>query len=314
MKQKTVMYTLCGICAVLAPLFTNYYSQYLLNLLIIYMLVTLGFNLTLGYAGRFSFANATLFGIGAYCVGLLMRHFSIPFWLSLPMAGVVAGIFGYGLGFIALRLHRYYLAVVTLAFMFLMKFIYIHGGEITYGPSGFDIPNPSVFGYDIVGDKKIYYIVLIISFVLFVILRNIIQSPIGRSFAAIRDNENAAEAMGIDANRATVLAFAISGFVVGIAGGLLGIVIRRVTPDSFGLVELTKHFIMVVLGGLGSIAGSLIGAVLILLLPEVLRGIQEYQEFVFGSLIVVFVLVAPQGLYGLAVDYLPGVSREKLYR
>ncbi len=130
---------------------------------------------------------------------------------------------------------------------------------------------------------------------------------------AVKGSENAAEALSIDVRKTIILAFSISGFVIGIAGGLLSVVIRRITPDSFGMMELTKHFIMVVLGGLGSILGSFLGAIIIVLLPEFLRRIQDVQELLFGLLIVVFVLFAPEGLYGFVVKYIPRLSREKLY-
>jgi branched-chain amino acid transport system permease protein len=144
--------------------------------------------------------------------------------------------------------------------------------------------------------------------------RNILQSRIGRSFFAVKGAENAAEALSINSKKTVLLGFTLSGFIVGIAGGLLSIVLRRIVPECFGLSDLIRQFIMVVLGGLGSITGSIIGAPIIILMPELLRGIQQYQEIVFGSLIVIFVLFAPEGLYGFILKYIPGVSREKLHR
>lgn len=295
------------------PILTNNYYQYLINMILVYILVTLGFNIILGYVGRFSFANASFFGIGAYTVGLLMKKLSLGFWFSLPVAGVVTAGIGLLVGFPALRLHRYYLAIVTLAFMFLMKFIYIHGGEFTYGPSGFDIPAPTLGSFRFANDKSIYYIILVTFFLLFLLIRNVIQSRIGRAFSAVREGENAAEALSIDSKNTVLLAFTLSGFILGIAGGLLSIVIRRITPDSFGMAELTRHFIMVVFGGLGSMTGSIFGATIILLLPEFLRGIQEYQEIIYGLLIVIITLFAPRGIYGFLLRVIPRISKERLY-
>lgn len=295
------------------PYFTNNYSQYILNIILVYILVTLGFNIVLGYVGRFSFANAAFFGIGAYTVGLLMSKLNIPFWFSLPIAGIVCAIIGLLVGFPALRLHRYYLAIVTLAFTMLMKFIYIHAGIITYGPSGFDVPHPEIFGFTFSNDKRVYYIVLVCFFLIMIFAKNILQSRIGRSFYAIKGSENAAETLSININKTVLLGFTISGFIVGIAGGLLSIVLRRIVPEAFGLHDLIRQFIMVVLGGLGSISGSIIGAPIIILLPELLREIQEYEEILFGILIVVFVLFAPEGLYGFLIKYIPRGSREKLH-
>lgn len=298
----------------LVPLGTNNYSQYIVNMIFIYILVTLGFNIILGYVGRFSFANASFFGIGAYTVGLLMVKGNFSFWVSLPCAGLVTACIGLLIGFPALRLHRYYLAIVTVAFTSLMRFVYIHGGELTYGPSGFDIPYPTLLGIKLSTDKSIYFVVLVVFFLLLLFTKNVIQSKVGRGFLAVKEGEAAAEALAINSKKTVLIAFALSGLIVGIAGGLVSIAIRRITPDSFGMLELIKHFIMVVLGGLGSITGSIIGATVVVILPELLRAIRDYQELIYGVLIVLFVLFAPEGLYGFLVKYIPGVSREKRYR
>ena len=311
---KKHSYFVAFVLLLFVPLLTNNYSQYLVNLILVYILVTLGFNLLVGYVGRFSFGNAAFFGIGAYSVGLLMRSLNMPFWFSLPIAGLISAIVGLLVGLPALRLHRYYLAIVTLAFTNLMKFVYIHGGTFTYGPSGFDIPNPTIFGFSFSDDKRVSYIVLVVFFLMLFLVRNLTKSRIGRALSATKGGENAAEALSIDTKKAVLLAFTMSGFVVGVSGGLFCIVMKRITPDCFGMSELLRHFIMVVLGGLGSITGSMIGATIIILLPEFLRSIQGIQEMVFGLLIVVFVLFAPQGLYGFILKVIPGISREKLYQ
>ena len=309
-----VRYGLAFAVLSLVPLGTNNYTQYIVNMIFVYMLVTLGFNIILGYVGRFSFANASFFGIGAYTVGLLMVKGDVSFWVSLPCAGLATAFMGLLIGFPALRLHRYYLAIVTVAFTSLMRFVYIHGGELTYGPSGFDIPYPTLMGIKLSTDKSIYFVVLVAFLLLLVFTKNVIQSKVGRAFLAVKEGEAAAEALGINSKQTVLIGFALSGLIVGIAGGLVSIVIRRITPDSFGMLELIKHFIMVVLGGLGSVTGSIIGAIIVVILPELLRSIRDYQELIYGVLIVLFVLFAPEGLYGFLVKYIPGVSREKRYR
>ena len=295
------------------PAVTNNYTQYIINMILVYILVTLGFNIILGYVGRFSFANASFLGIGAYVTGLSMVKFNIPFWLSLPLSGLITAFIGLLIGFPALRLHKYYLAIVTVAFTSLMRFIYIHGGDFTFGPSGFDIPYPTLFGWIISTDKQVYYIVLIVFILLFAFTKTLIQSKIGRAFIAVKESDDAAEALSINSKRTVLLAFALSGFIVGTAGGLFSLAIRRITPDAFGMHELIRHFIMVVLGGIGSITGSFIGAIIIIVLPEFMRFILEYQEFIYGMIIVLLVLFAPQGVYGFIIRYIPGVSHEKLY-
>ena len=312
--MKRYKYFILFLAMLFIPMMINNYTQYIVNLVLIYVLVALGFNIVLGYVGRFSFANATFFGIGAYAVGLSMVKWNMPFWISLPMASLITALIGILIGYPALRLHRYYLVIVTIAFMSLMQFICIHGGEFTYGPSGFDIPSPLFMGFKFSSDKSVYYIILIILFLIFYFTTKILKSKIGRSFVAVKNSDLAAEALAIDVKHTVLFAFGISGFIVGTAGGLLAITIRRITPDTFGIAEITKHFVMVVLGGLGSIVGSVIGAIMITILPEFLRGIQTYQELIYGVTIILFVFFAPEGIYGFITKYVPGVSRERLYK
>ena len=307
-------YPMLFVAMVFIPMLINNYTQYILNLVLIYILVVLGFNIILGYVGRFSFANAAFFGIGAYAVGLSMAKWNMPFWISLPMASLITSLVAILVGYPALRLHRYYLVIVTIAFMSLIQFICIHGGEFTYGPSGFDIPSPVLMGFKFSSDKSVFYIILIVSFLIFYFTTKILKSKIGRSFVAVKNSDLAAEGLAIDVKHTILLAFAVSGFIVGTAGGLLAITIRRITPDTFSMGEITKHFVMVVLGGLGSIGGSIIGAITITILPEFLRGIQTYQELIYGVTIIFFVFFAPEGIYGFITKYLPGVPRERLYK
>ncbi len=314
MKElKANKFLLVFILMLFIPAVTNNYTQYIVNMILVYILVTLGFNITLGYTGRFSFANASFLGIGAYVTGLSMVKFNMPFYLSLPLSGVITALIGLLIGFPALRLHKYYLAIVTVAFTSLMRFVYIHGGDFTFGPSGFDIPYPELFGWVLSTDKQVYYIVLVVFALLFSFTKTLIQSKLGREFVAVKESDAGAEALSINSKRTVLLAFALSGFIVGTAGGLFSLALRRITPDAFGMHELIKHFIMVVLGGIGSITGSVIGAIVIIILPEFMRFILDYQEFIYGMIIVLVVLFAPEGVYGFIIRYVPGVSHEKLY-
>ena len=238
----------------------------------------------------------------------------MPFWISLPMASLITSLIAILIGYPALRLHRYYLVIVTIAFMSLIQFICIHGGEFTYGPSGFDIPSPVLMGFKFNSDKSVFYIILIVSFLIFYFTTKILKSKIGRSFVAVKNSDLAAEGLAIDVKHTILFSFAVSGFIVGTAGGLLAITIRRITPDTFSMNEITKHFVMVVLGGLGSIGGSIIGAITITILPEFLRGIQTYQELIYGVTIIFFVFFAPEGIYGFIIKYMPGAPRERLYK
>jgi branched-chain amino acid transport system permease protein len=295
------------------PAFTNNYQQYVVNLIFVNFLVSLGLAVLLGYCGQFSFASAGFMGIGAYTVGLCMVHLGFSYWLALTVAAVVSLLFSWIVGFMGLRLARYYLAIVTISFTLLMRFFYVNAGGITFGPSGFNVPPPKLFGFALNNDHRIYYLLLVTVFLLTICTINILKSKVGRAFIAIRDAENAAAAVSINVNLYKLFAFAISGVLGGIAGGLFCVVIGRITPDEYGMPQILFHFLIVVLGGLGNILGLVLSTVIVTILPEIARGVRDLQEVIYGAVIIVILLFAPEGLYGL-VQKLPFVHlREKLH-
>jgi branched-chain amino acid transport system permease protein len=295
------------------PLITNNYYQYIINLIFVNFLVTLGLAIILGYSGQFAFASAGFLGIGAYTAGLSMVHLSISYWPALLLSALVSLVFAVLLGFIGLRLTRYYLSISTMAFTLAMRFFYVNAGVVTFGPSGFNIPFPKLFGFDFNTDKRVYYIVLVVVLVLSVLSRNILRSKIGRAFIAIRDKEEAAAAASINVNQYKMLAFLICGVLGGVAGGLYCIVLGRITPDEFGMNPMLLHFLIVVLGGLGSFLGLIISSIIVTILPEALRAFAEWQEILYGGIIILIILFGPEGLYGLLQKYSPIKWREKMY-
>lgn len=303
------------IFAVLAaiPVFTNNYHQYVVNLIFVNFLVSLGLAVLLGYCGQFAFASAGFMGIGAYAVGLCMVHLGLSYWASLSIAAVISLLFAWLVGFIGLRLTRYYLAITTISFTLLMRFIYVNGGGVTFGPSGFNVPAPKLFSLAINTDHRVYYLLLVIVFLLTVLTINILKSKIGRAFIAIRDAEDAAAAVSINVNRYKQLAFAICGILGGIAGGLFAVVIGRITPYEFGMTQILFHFLIVVLGGLGNIVGLILSTVVVTVLPEVARAVKDLQEVIYGAVIIIIILFAPGGLYGLVQRFSPLDLREKLH-
>ncbi len=290
-----------GLGAALAvlPALTNDYTQYVVSLSLVYVLVAVGFNIILGYAGQLAFANAAFFGIGAYTVGLLRVQLGVPVWAGLPAAGLVAAVSGALVGFPALRLRGYYLAIVTVAFSELMRWVYVHGGAWTFGPSGFSVPDPVLFGWVLASEKAKYYLILPVVLLLLGATRNLLRSRFGRAFAAIRDSEVVAVSLAVDLAHAKLLAFTVSAFLVGVAGGLFAVLLGRVTPDSFGMGELLLHFVIVMLGGLGSLLGSVLGALVLTSLPELLRNFQAWQEILFSLLLILGIVFMPRGIAGL---------------
>ena len=297
----------------LIPVFANSYHQYLVNLIFVNFLVSLGLAVLLGYCGQFAFASAGFMGIGAYTVGLCMVHLGFSFWPALLAAALISLLFAWLVGFVGLRLSRYYLAITTIAFTLLMRFFYVNGGNLTLGPSGFNVPAPNLFGFAFNNDHRLYYLLLVTVFLLTVLTVNILKSKVGRAFIAIRDAEDAAAAVAINVNRYKMLAFAISGMLGGIAGGLFAVVIGRITPNEFGMTQILFHFLIVVLGGLGNILGLVLSTVIVTVLPEVARAVRDLQEVIYGGVIIIIILFAPGGLYGLVQRLFPISLRERLY-
>ena len=285
-------------CLLFVPLVTDRYIQYVVNLVVVSAITAIGLNLLLGYAGQFAFAHAALMGIGAYTAALLMYRLQVSFWIALPAAGVVATLIG-SLGALpALRMKRVYLALVTQAFAELIQWVLIHWKWLTLGTDGVPVPKARLFGWTLRGDHDLYFLLLIVAAMMYVVARRIVESQIGRSFVAIRENEILAQCNGINVAWTKGLVFALSAFYAGIGGALYALALGFVVPDGFGMAQLVIQFSMVVVGGLISMFGSLLGAILLTVLPELLRGFQSLQEITFGILLMVFVIFMPAGLAG----------------
>jgi branched-chain amino acid transport system permease protein len=310
---KSIIIGICFVAAICVPLLANDYYQYTINIILVNLLVSLGFAILLGYSGQLAFASAGFMGLGAYTVGLSMVHLGLPFLLAIILAIIVSLLFAIFLGFIGLRLSKYYLAIATLAFTFAMCFFYINVGKITFGPSGFNIPKAYFLGMILDTDAKVYYVVLLFVVALFILIRNFIKSKIGRAFIAIREDEAAALSASINVNYYKMLAFILAGILGGTAGGLYCIVLGRITPTEFGMGAILLHFFIVVLGGLGSLAGLVISCIILMVLPEVLRIVVEFQEILYGGFIILLILFGPEGIYGLLKKLSRGKLREKLY-
>ena len=261
------------------PLIANQYQLYVGNLILVYALVGLGFNVLIGNLGQLAFASTTFFGVGAYTTGILMLHVQAPFLVAALAGGLVSALSGVLVSLPALRgVRGFYLAIMTLAFGELMRWIYVHAPSLTMGSTGLPVPLPFVAGYALREDGGKFYLFLALVTLLVLATSALLRSRVGRAFMAIRENELAAAAMGIPTARMIVLAFAWSGFVVGIGGALYAALVRRVSPDAFDLVELMLHFAIVVVGGLASIAGSLLGAIVLTLAPELVRDLPGFES------------------------------------
>lgn len=305
---------LVPLLALPVPLLVNPYIQFVLNLILVYVLVGVGFNVVIGNLGQLAFANVALFGLGAYASGILVVHAGWPWWTTVLPAGLVGALAGVLASLPALRRIRlFYLAIMTMAFGELMRWIYIRAEPLTNGSMGLAVPPPVVFGFRLGTDRAKFYAFLGLAVLVVLLTSSLLRSRFGRAFMAIKDNEVAAAAMGIPTDRYFVLAFAWSGFVVGVGGAMYTALIGHVTPEAFNLLELILHFGVVMVGGLASLAGAVIGAVVLTTTPELFRSFPGVQELVLSGLIIVVLLFLPRGVVSLLARWLPPF-REQYYR
>ena len=296
------------------PFFANDYDLYIANFILIYIILAQGLNLLIGFAGQLAFANAAMFGIGAYGTGLLMTHFGCPYWLAAPCGVVIAMGAGTLLALPALRLSGIYLALTTLAFAQFTLWLMMNWTPVTFGAGGFVPPAIDFSPLPISQPIAMYFLSWIAALILFFIARNAMESPIGRAFTAIRDHEIAAQSLGIDLYHFKTMAFAMSGFFAGIAGALYTGVLGFVGPESFDLLQMVIHKAALVLGGIGSIMGAVLGGVALGIILEVVKEIKFSIEIAFGVLLLVFILFQPSGLVVFFKRWLPGWDEKLHYR
>jgi branched-chain amino acid transport system permease protein len=287
--DKKVIIGLLAILSSLPFLIEQSYTMYIINLVGIYIILGMGLNIVMGYAGQISIVNAGFAGIGAYVTALSIVKLHVPVVVALPMAGLVTAAFGFLIGFPALRLGSHYLAMATLAC----------NQSIQLGAAGISIPGVNIGPFALDSNHHLYFLVFPITLGLIYLSKNIIKSKLGRSLIAIRDSEIAAQAMGVNLTTYKTIAFAISGFYAGVAGSLLGLVVGYVSYESFGLSESVYHIALMVIGGTGTLSGPLLGGSFYVIAPEFMYGFIQYKVFVFALLTLIFIIFMPKGFSGL---------------
>lgn len=310
---------LLSFLAVLPFLVKNYYI-YMANYMAINIIVAVGLNLLVGYTGQISLGHAGFFALGAYGTVILMSKAHLPFLLALPASALFAALLGFLLGLPALRLEGPYLSIATLGFGLTITQV-IGRIEFFGGRQGLHTPDLTIGPWHVESDKDFYYLVMVITVLLVLGARNLIKTKVGRAFIAIRDADIAAETMGVNLTYYKTLAFAVSAFYTGIAGGLFAFVLRFIEPEIFGLMMSIIFLAMVVVGGLGSLFGSIAGACLLSWLDLQLRnilsipyfgewlealsksyfsitGVSNIQFIVYGLIMVLIMLFEPLGIYG----------------
>jgi branched-chain amino acid transport system permease protein len=283
----------------LLPPFLRGYGLYLLSYWLVFVIATMGLNLTVGYAGQASLGHAAFLGIGAYSVAIVMKA-GLSFWLGLPLGAVLCFVVGLGLGFPALRVQTIYLAFATLGFNVAAWLVMRNEEWLTGGTSGInDVGRPHLFGLSLAGNLAYYYFVLAVAVVVSALLWGLLRSPWGKAFTALRDNPIRAESLGINVRAYTLLSFAIGASCAGIAGALFAGLVQFVEPTPFSLAISFTMYLMVVVGGSGYFFGPALGAVIGVLLPEWLRFTQGWYLTAFGVAVIVVMLWLPGGLLSI---------------
>jgi branched-chain amino acid transport system permease protein len=288
-------------------------SDYLLAMVCIFgihVIATLGLNLTTGNAGLISLSHGAFMGVGCYAVALLAKQ-GLPFFLTLPIAGLLTAGLGLIVGLPSLRVKGIYLAIATLAAHFILTFIFREWDSVTGGIAGTSIPRANLFGFEIKGDRRNFYLIASLALILGLAARNLARTHIGRAFIAVRDRDISAEILGVNLLKTKLLAFAIGAFYAGVAGGLLGYFYGAITPEYFVLTLSVFYLAAVIVGGLGTVLGSVLGAFFMTMIPELLRLVAHVSsqwfpavaslllplgQVVFGLLIIFFLAFEPRGL------------------
>jgi len=265
----------------------------------IYIILAEGLNVVVGFTGLLNLGFVAFYAIGAYTYALITTKLGLGFWSAMPVAVGLSTVAGFFLAFPALRLRGDYLAIVTLGFGEIVRLVLNNWDSMTGGPNGvLGIPTVSIMGVSL-GDLDYYYYFVLVNVVIAVlIIRNVISSKLGRAWIAIREDEIASSAVGINTVMYKLYSFAFGAFWAGLAGSLFAAKLQFVSPESFTFMESVIVLCMVILGGLGSINGVIIGALILVLLPEFLRDIQMYRMLALGAGLVVLMIFRPQGLMG----------------
>jgi branched-chain amino acid transport system permease protein len=286
-----------------ALVFPFIFSLYQTNIMItglIYVMLGLGLNIVVGLAGLLDLGYVAFYAVGAYTYALLNHHFGLGFWAVLPIGAGMGAFFGILLGFPVLRLRGDYLAIVTLGFGEIIRLILENWNEFSFGPSGIaNISRPSFFGTEFsVHNAAIYLYYIMIGLVLFTIfvVNRLQNSRIGRAWIALREDEVACQAMGIDKRATKLTAFALGATWAGMAGVIFAAKTTFINPASFTIWESIIILCIVVLGGMGSVIGVITGALVLILLPEYLRAFSEYRMLLFGGILVLMMVFRPGGI------------------
>ncbi len=295
------------------PLWGSEYMLAMACIVGIHVVASLGLNITTGNTGLISLAHAAFVGVGCYTVAWLAR-LGVPFYLALPAAGALAALLGILVGLPSLRVKGIYLAIATLAAHFILSFVFREWESVTGGVPGTNIPRAKFFGFEFIGDRRNFYLIFGVAVLAALAAKNLARTHVGRALIAVREKDYSAEILGVNLLRTKLLAFALGAAYAGVAGGLLGYFYGAITPEYFALSLSIFYLAAIIVGGLGTVLGSVLGALFMTFVPEVLRLAAHVSsqwfpgvagmllpmgQVVFGALIIGFLVFEPHGLAAL---------------
>jgi branched-chain amino acid transport system permease protein len=308
-------WTLLLICIMVFPFVVGRYTLYTINLVGIYIIGAIGLNVLTGFTGQISIGHAAFLAIGSYTTAILGERTGLPFYLLIPFSGIISTLIGILVGIPCLRLRGLYLAMATMSFGIIVQYVLFQWENLTHGALGMAAPTIGLWGFRIDSDRKFYFFIGVMVALLGFAAKNMMRMKIGRAFVAIRDRDIAADVIGVDLTRYKVMAFGISSFYAGISGSLFAYYTTHINPEYFTIFLSVEYLAMIIIGGLGSILGSILGAIFMGLVPEWLRLLfgflgkslhlggfvftQQLKIITYGLLIILFLIFESGGLFAI---------------
>jgi branched-chain amino acid transport system permease protein len=287
---------MAAVVLVLPVFFPSAYYYRVAALVLVFALAAIGLNLLMGFAGQVSLGHAGFMGIGAYAVAIGPTHLGLPSSVSFVIGAGLSALVAFLVGRPILRLKGHYLAVATLGFGILLAIVFTNEARFTGGPDGMTVPRLVLFGLSVRGVQAWYWITAVTFLIGAVLALNLIDSPSGRALRAIHDSEVAARVLGVDVARMKLLVFVISAIYASVAGSYFALLNGHITPDVSGFLRSIELVAMVVLGGMGSVAGSLVGAALLVVLPQTLTLLHDYEHMALGLIVMLVMIFLRAGI------------------
>ncbi len=279
------------------PFAVSGYVLYVVNLLMVFVVLSLGMHVVIGEAGQFALAHAAFYGIGIYTAGIINAAWHPPFIVSIVAAGLLSAVLGFLIGYLALRMRDIYLALATFAFGEAMQWVFLSWERVTGGSNGMQMQPAELFGYKLTNDLQAYPFVVVLAGLMLWLTVALARSQYGSALRAVRESDVAAMAMGINVKAMKQSAFAISAAFAGIAGGMYTLFTSFIHPESLGFQTTILVLTMVVVGGMGSVRGAVAGAIAFGLISELLRQLMSVQEIIYGVILMGFMMFRPKGLF-----------------